>query len=105
MRPIHVLLFLILVFGLAIGAAAIWPKDGLPMTREWSLKFASLDEFFSEEGDKELNLDSLLASYEVDFDSTAIKDSLRVVEIEYRQRMMRIQYPDTSIGLWGFFKN
>jgi len=104
MRPFHVLLFLILVFGLAMGAAAIWPKDGLHLTREWSLRFASLDEIFSKETKNELNLDSLLASYEIDFDSTAIKDSLRLAQIAYRQRILRIQYADNSIGLWNFFK-
>ncbi|MCP4457251.1 MAG: hypothetical protein GY816_04375 [Cytophagales bacterium] len=104
MRPFHVLLFLILVLALAIGTSAVWPKDGLPMTREWSLQFATLDELYTDEVTNELNLDSLLASYEIDFDSTAIKDSLRIAEIAYRQKMMRIQYPDTSLGLWSFFK-
>lgn len=104
MRPFHVLLFLLLVFGLAVGLAAIWPKEGIPMTREWSLKFASLDDIFPEDSIEKLNLDSLLASYEIEFDSTAIKDSLRLVEIAYRQKIMRIQYADSTIGLWGFFK-
>ncbi len=105
MRPFHVLLFLILVFALALGAAAVWPKEGLPMTREWSLKFASMDDLFSEEKIEKIDVDSLLATYEVDFDSTAIKDSLRLAEIAYRQQLLRIQYADSSIGLWTFFKN
>ena len=104
MRPFHVLLFLLLVFGIAFATAAIWPKDGLPITREWSLKFASIDELFKEELAEEIDLDSLLAAYEVDFDSTAIKDSLRLAAIAYRQKALRIQYADSSVGLSNFFE-
>lgn len=103
-RPFHVLLFLILVFSLAAGLSAIWPKGGLSMTHQWVLKFASLDEFFFPETRTKLDVDSLLTSYTVAFDSTAIRDSLELVQMTYRQKMLRIQYADSSIGLWGFFK-
>lgn len=104
MRPFYVSLFLILVFVLGLGLAAVWPKEGLQMTREWSLKFVSLDDLFSNENPQSLNVDSLLAAYEVAFDSTETKDSLRLAQIAYREKVLRIQYADTSIGLWRFFK-
>ncbi|MEQ9229863.1 MAG: hypothetical protein RIF46_04215, partial [Cyclobacteriaceae bacterium] len=104
MRPYHILLFLLLVFGLALGTAAIWPKDGLQITRGWRMNFVNLNEVFSSDTTTVVNLDSLLASYEIEFDSTAIKDSLRMAQIAYRQKVMRIQYADSTIGLWNFFE-
>jgi len=104
MRPFHVLLFLILVFGLGAVVAAVWPKEGMRITNDWSLKFASLDGLLSQDRSNDINVDSLLASYEIEFDSTDIKDSLRLAQIAHRQRMLRIQYADTSVGLWRFFK-
>ena len=49
MRPYHTLLFLLLVFVLGLGTAAVWPKDGLPLTREIRIPFASLDDLFSQD--------------------------------------------------------
>jgi lysophospholipase L1-like esterase len=104
MRPYHILLFLLLVFALGLGTAAVWPKNGLPLTREWRLSFASLDDVFGSDTTRQVNLDSLLASYEVTFDSTAIKDSLQRAQIAYRLKMMRIQYADSSARLNHFFQ-
>jgi lysophospholipase L1-like esterase len=103
MRPYQTVLFLLLVFVLGLGTAAIWPKDGLPITRDWRIPFVSLDDLFGSDTTRQVNVDSLLASYEVEFDSTAILDSLRLAQIAYRQQMMRIQYADSSKKLERFF--
>lgn len=104
MRPYHILFFLLLVCGLALGTAAIWPKDGLQITREWKMSFVDLDDIWSSDTTKVVNVDSLLASYEIEIDSTGIKDSIRLAQIAYRQKVMRIQYADSSTKLENFFK-
>ena len=104
MRPFHVVLFLLLVFGLTFAMAVFWPKEGLSIAKDVSLKFVSIDDLFSKATAEAIDLDSLLDSYKVDFDSTAIKDSLRLASITYRQKILRIQYADSAAGLWGFFK-
>lgn len=96
MRPFHTLLFLLLVAGLGLGTAAVWPSDGLQVTRDWSMKFPSLNSLFEKDTTTVINVDSLLASYEIEFDSTAIKDSLRMAQIAYRQKMLRIQFADSN---------
>ena len=103
MRPYHTILFLLLVFAMGLGTAAVWPKDGLPITRDWRLPFVTLDDLFSADSTRQINVDSLLASYEVEFDSTAILDSLRLAQIAYRQQMLRIQYVDSTKTLDRFF--
>jgi len=101
MRPYHLLLFLVIVGVLSLGLSAVWPQEGVKMTHEWTLKFPTIDQLFAEDTTSTVNVDSLLASYEVD--SAAIRDSLRKAEIAYRQKMLRIQYKDSSAGLFRFF--
>lgn len=103
MRPYHILLYLLLVFSLALAAAAVWPQEGLPLTREWRLPFATLDDLFGQDTVTTVDVEALLASYDAPFDSTAIKDSLRLAELAYRKKMLRIQYADSSFKLENFF--
>ena len=103
MRPIHILFFLLAVFSLVIGVSAIWPKDGVRLAEDFKLSFVTFEEIFEKDSTETLNLDSLLASYEVEFDSTAIKDSIRLAQLAYRKMVMRIQYADSADRLTRFF--
>ena len=105
MRPYHLLFFLLFVGLLGLGTAAVWPSEGLQISQNWKMSFASLDDLFKADTTAIINIDSLLASYEVEFDSTTIKDSLRLAEIAYRKKIMRIQYADSSAGLTRFFES
>ncbi len=104
MRPHHILFFLLLVTGFVLGAAAVWPKDGLRITRDFKMSFISLESILEKDTVTQVNVDSLLATYEMEIDSTAIKDSLRMAQIAYRKKMMRIQYPDSAVVLSNFFE-
>jgi len=102
MRPYHILLFLFLVFALALGTAAVWPKDGMPLTREWRLSFANLQDIFGSDTTSRVNVEALLDSYQA-IDSTAIKDSLQLAKLKHRLKMSRIQYVAGSGKLDRFF--
>jgi lysophospholipase L1-like esterase len=99
-RPYHILFFLASLFVMSLFAAWVWPKEGIPMTREWSLKFASLSEIFPTDSGR-LDFDKL---FYFEIDSTDIKDSLRLAALKYRQKVMRIQYPEGHPGLVNFFR-
>lgn len=102
MRPFHILLFLLSVGVLGLGTTAVWPEDGVKLSDEFTLKFPTYSRLFEKDTTEVVNLDSLLASYKVDIDSTAIKDSLRLAQLAYRQKILRIQYRDDK-KLENFF--
>jgi hypothetical protein len=102
MRPHHLLLYLILVGALALTTSALWPEKGIRLSEGWTVQFPSLEDLFRRDTLSAVNVDSLLASYEID--STAVKDSLRKAEIAFRQKMLRIQYQDSSPLLAHFFQ-
>ncbi|MGB1003929.1 MAG: hypothetical protein ACPGVC_06855, partial [Salibacteraceae bacterium] len=93
MKPIQTLLFLISVGILSLGLAVVTPKNGFEIGGI-KLKFASLekDSAYLAPVEKIEDVESFLEELEVEIDSTAIKDSIRLANIARRQRLSKIQW-------------
>lgn len=94
MKPIHTLFFLSALGFLSLAMAFVTPKEGFPLGNDIHLKFASLSQDSTpvEKIEKITDVESFLAELEVEIDSTAIKDSIRLVQLERRQRLSKIQW-------------
>lgn len=110
---------------MAVGAAVlliawVFPEDGIPVTEDVKLNFASLDDFNPlKDGVEHVDVDELLASYAetMRLDSIARADSIAGVQAEMeaeeaakaaeaarRAKMMRLQIPeDAEDALYAFF--
>ncbi|RLD26079.1 MAG: hypothetical protein DRI54_03550, partial [Bacteroidetes bacterium] len=85
--------------------ALYFPKDGIKISDGFTLKFADGDALFDKQGLKIKDVEAFLRQYETPIDSTAIKDSLKRAELEYRKAMLRIQWPNGNRQkLNGFFE-
>ena len=73
-----------------------FPKDGIKLNDQLTLRFASIDDFLDNEDDRIKNVEEFLDLYEVGFDSTAILDSIQKVKIAYHKEMLRIQWPNND---------
>lgn len=95
-KPLHIFLFLSALFLTSLGIAYVFPEEGIPLGEDTAIRFASLEEILQQEEDtvEAIDVVALLETYEEEFDSTAIKDSIRLAEIAYRKMIMRIQYPE-----------
>ena len=100
MKPIHTLIFLGTVMVLCLGLCLVFPEDGIAVTDDVTLKFVTKDELFGD-GDSLLNVEpeyasaeELLEVYTIEVDSIAIKDSLKRIEAERRQALLKIQYKE-----------
>ncbi|MEO1053720.1 MAG: GDSL-type esterase/lipase family protein [Bacteroidota bacterium] len=105
-KPHHILLFLLVLSAGCLTMAYFFPEDGIKVSEDLTLRFATVNEIFDQGEDSvKVDVEELLASYEVVIDSTAIKDSIKRAQIAYRQKMLRIQYPsDTIEKLPKFFQ-
>lgn len=107
MKPIQTLLFLFSVGMLSAATAWFFPKDGIVIFNDYKLKFASFEQDTSnaEPIKKIEDIEAFLDELTIEIDSTAIKDSIHQAEIIYRQKMLRIQWPDSTHGdIAGLFK-
>ncbi len=98
MKPIQTLLFLVAVGFLSLAMAYITPKDGFDFGNDVKLKFASLEEdsIPEETIEKIEDLEAFLEEVEIEIDSTAIKDSIRLAKLERRKRLSKIQWKDND---------
>ena len=102
-KPQYTLLFLLSV-GVVCGLLMwVFPKDGIKLTEDYALNFASWDDFLNEDTTAVIDVEELLASYEEPFDSVAFKDSLKLYEFQVRQARLRIQYADDGLHMEKFF--
>ena len=93
MKPIQTFLVLLTVGVLCFATMLYFPKEGLKLTDQITLTFASLDDFKDDEtGIK--NVEAFLQQYEISIDSTAILDSIAREKLAFRKEMLRIQWPD-----------
>jgi hypothetical protein len=102
-KPQHTLLFLLAVGSLSALLMTVFPKDGIQLTDEFALNFATWEDFAENDTVQPLDVEELLASYEEPFDSVAFKDSVKLYEFEARQRRLRIHYQDSGVHLAQFF--
>ena len=106
MKPIKTFLFLLVVGAMLFLTALFFPKDGIKISDELTLKFADGDELFDKEQLKIKDVEAFLRQYETPIDSTAIKDSLKRAELAFRKAMLRIQWPnDNRQKIDGFFES
>ena len=96
MKPIQIFLVLLAVGFLGLLTMLYFPKEGIKVNDELTLRFASLDDFLDDEDGGIKNVEEFLDQYEVSIDSTAILDSIQRAEIAYRKEMLRIQWPDKN---------
>lgn len=94
MKPLHTLLFLISVGILSLGLAMITPKKGFDLGNGIQIKFASFEKDTASANpiEKIEDVESFLEELEVEIDSTAIKDSIRLAKLAERQRLSKIQW-------------
>ncbi|MEL7147836.1 MAG: hypothetical protein AAFO69_15795, partial [Bacteroidota bacterium] len=85
--------------------ARLFPEEGIFITEDMTIRFASVDEILQQNKDtsETVNAVELLQTYEEVFDSTAIKDSIRLAQVAYRKMIMRIQYPEGTKEKLPFF--
>ena len=95
MKPFQTFLILLAVGFLGLLTMLIFPKDGIRINDQLTLRFASLDDFMEEE-DRIRNVEEFLNLYEVAVDSTAILDSIQRAKIAIRKEMLRIQWPNND---------
>lgn len=116
-----VTLFSLLAVGAAVWIIAwVFPEEGIPVSENITLKFASLDDFNPLQQDVEhVDVDELLASYAetMRLDSISRADSLagiqaqleaaeaaKAAEATRRAKLMRLQIPaDAQDALYAFF--
>jgi len=106
MKPIKTFIFFIVVGALLFLTALFFPKDGLIISDDLTLKFTDGEELFDKEQLKIKDVEAFLRQYETPIDSTAIKDSLKRAELAFRKAMLRIQWPDNNHQkINGFFES
>lgn len=96
MKPIQIFLVLLAVGFLGLLTMLYFPKDGIKINDELTLRFASVDDFMNKDDEGIKNVEEFLDQYEVNIDSTAILDSIQRVEIAFRKEMLRIQWPNND---------
>ena len=98
MKPIQTLLFLVSVGVLSFGLAMIMPKEGLDLGNDLSLRFATLekDTLASAPIEKIADVEAFLEELEIEIDSTAIKDSIKLAKIAERKRLSKIQWANND---------
>ncbi len=99
MKPIHTLLFLVAVGLLSAGLAFVTPSNGFDLGNGLNIKFASLKPDSSKSSKpiaKIEDLEAFLDELEVEIDSTAIKDSIKLADLERRKRLSRIQWANSD---------
>lgn len=96
MKPIQIFFVLLAIGFLGLLTMLYFPKDGVKINDELTLRFASLDDFANEDEGGIKNVEEFLDQYEVSIDSTAILDSIQRAKIAFRKEMLRIQWPDND---------
>lgn len=90
---------------LCFGLMMVFPKDGIEVLGiKW--EFVQLSDFEPKEDTVEVvNVTELLDTYEAieEIDSTAIKDSIRLVKLLHYKKMLNLQSPDSSPFHLGSF--
>ncbi|NNE55590.1 MAG: hypothetical protein HKN32_06190, partial [Flavobacteriales bacterium] len=111
-KPQHTLLFLLIVGALCLGLSAIMPQEGILMTKDVRLQFPSIEDLLPNDhldrnDDPEYaTAEELLEVYAVEVDSLAIQDSLKRLEAERRQALLKIQYfNNDKTTLHDFFED
>ena len=104
-KPFHILLTLLAVAVLCAATMFFFPKEGIPITKTITLKFASFDDFTEQDTIVKINVDSLLESYErvESIDSTAIKDSISRFQIREKKKLLNLQFANGSKHLLNFY--
>jgi len=93
LKPIQTFLVLLAIGFLALLTVLYFPEDGIQLNDQITLRFASLDDFNSDD-DRIKNVEEFLDQYEITIDSTAILDSIERARIAYHKEMLRIQWPN-----------
>lgn len=101
-KPFHVL-FTLLAVGAICGAIMfVFPKDGVKLSNQVTLKFPSPNHFFDKDTTALLDVDSLLNSYVEPIDSSEIKDSIQAYNIAQRQKLLNLQFGEEQTHLAAF---
>ena len=98
-KPAHTLFSLIAVALLCAGISLLFPSDGIAVTEEYNLQFASWLPDAEKDSLKTITIgdvETYLESFDVQVDSVALKDSLAAAEATRRQALMRIQFPEAN---------
>ncbi len=103
-KPHQTLALLLCVGLLAFITSLIFPKEGIQVAG-LKIEYFSFDALVSEDSIEVKNIDEILASTVIEIDSTKIKDSLKLVALAYRKKMLRIQYKNDTPNLNFFFKS
>lgn len=86
MKPYHTLLYLVAVFAVLVLLAWIFPKDGIQLTDEVSLKFTTVKDIFSPEEVEKVDISEIVEVNEVpdeeEFEPPAVVVDSAVVEGE-----------------------
>lgn len=102
-KPHQVLFSLLAIGGLCVALMAVFPKKGIAISDGFVLHFPDINTFFLPDSTAQpLDVDSLLNSYTVAVDSTAIKDSIAAFNIQERKKLLALQFADNQEYLKQF---
>lgn len=73
-----------------------FPENGIRINDEFTLRFASIEDFKPSEEEGIKDVEEFLNQYEVSVDSTAILDSIERAKLAFRKEMLRIQWPNND---------
>ena len=104
-KPFQVLLTLLAVGALCTITMVFFPSNGIKLTDDITLQFATIDEYFAKDSVVPINVDSLLDSYEVVVDSTEIKDSIARFKNRQRQKVLNLQFALGNDNLPHFYQS
>ncbi|MFT4754814.1 MAG: hypothetical protein ACI9GM_000132 [Salibacteraceae bacterium] len=98
MKPIQTLFFLVSVGILSFGLAIVMPNAGIDLGHDLTFRFASVEEdtLASSAIEKIVDVEAFLEELEIEIDSTAIKDAIRIAKIAERIRLSKIQWNNNN---------
>jgi len=97
-QPWQVLVFVLLVFGILVGVMAIFPKKGIRLTQETTLRFPTLAEFLAEDTDQ-VDMKAILAEIDALGKVDSISETIPMIGEEVspviaNNEGKKIQYPE-----------
>ena len=110
MKPVHTVIYLLSIASVSWVILFIFPNEGIIVSKDLTIKYATLGEVlsvFKPQEEEQRTIENILEQAEViEIDSTAIKDSIRIAQIERHNQLLGIQYPDSVTSpLKTFYKS
>jgi len=109
MKPFKSLLFLIVVFAILVLISWQIPKGGIPIYKNYKIKFPALSGFFANNNIKYADISEIIKKTELSTDTLQKNDSLLIDSLNVDSIVKVVQpleFPDSDkTALFPFFKN